>query len=257
MRRPRVFLRNAGLMKSFIKFTSKLSLIFAISTVLAACSTLSEFDPFSGAAVNYAAGAPTALSLSGQDQEALASAFNRAMTTGGAQAWSGSSARGVVEPLEYAVANLKADPAARIQAARGDIDLAQVMETELGLYVLTRNSNIRLGPGADAKAVEVLPSGTGVEVVGRVNDRNWMLVAVGDIIRGYVFGDLLIKAPGSELELAGGPMRKPVLCRNFRQSVDIYSDKVEWRGAACNDGTGWRLAPSYRTAEEDDELTGL
>lgn len=257
MRRRCIFLRDAGLRKSFIKFASRLSLIATVSMMVAACSTLSELDPFDDGAANYAAGAPQEISLSGRDQEALAYAFNQAMETGEPQGWSGPRARGVVEPLNYAVANLKGNPATRIAAARGDFNLAQTVETELGLHVLTRNSNIRLGPDAGARAVEVLPSGTGVDVVGRVDNKNWMLVAVGDIIRGYVFGDLLIKAPGSELELAGGPMRRPLLCRNFRQQITVYSQMVEWEGAACNDGTGWRIAPPEPPITEDDEMTGL
>jgi hypothetical protein len=237
------FVRNVAAGKQRLKFASKLSLIGAIFLALGACETFSEFDPFDGGAPSYTLGAPADLNLSGRDRDALAYAFEQAMTTGKPQGWTGSQARGVVEPLAYAVANLKADPAARIEAARGDLNLTQVVETELGLYVLTRNSNIRTGPGTDNRAVEVLDSGTGVDVVGRVRDKNWMLVAVNDIIRGYVFGDLLIKAPGSELELAGGPMRKPLLCRNFSQRINIYSDRAEWEGAACNDGTGWRVAP--------------
>ena len=78
----------------------------------------------------------------------------------------------------------------------------------MGLYVLTRNSNIRLGPGTDHKIAEVLPSGAGVDVVGRVVDKEWMLVASEGSIRGYVHQNLLIKAPGTELELAGGPNRR-------------------------------------------------
>ena len=87
-----------------------------------------------------------------------------------------------------------------------------------------------------------MPSGSGVDVVGRVTDRNWMLVAADGSVRGYVSGDLVIQAPGTELELAGGPVRTPVLCRTFTQRVNVYSERYEWQGAACNDGSGWRLA---------------
>ncbi|WDI32206.1 SH3 domain-containing protein [Hyphococcus flavus] len=238
-----------------IKFASKLTLIGTAFVTLAACESFSGLDPFDGGSANYTLGAPVDFNLSGRDRDALGYAFTEAMASGKPQGWSGSRARGVVEPLSYALGNLKADPNQRIEAARGDLNLAQVVETELGLYVLTRNSNIRTGPNTSSSAVEVLNSGTGVDVVGRVRDRNWMLVAVNDVVRGYVFGDLLIKAPGSELELAGGPMRKPVLCRNFRQRINMYSDRVEWEGTACNDGTGWRIAPPPPPGENaPDEL---
>ena len=220
----------------------RLALTLLAALALGACSSLSDFAPFDDGAVNYAAGSPAEARLSGADRDALAGAFTRAMDTGAAQSWSGRKAVGAVTPGAYAIASLKADPRQRLQSARGDLDLTHMVETDLGLYVLTRNSNIRIGPGPKNKIAEVLPSGSGVEVVGRVSDRNWMLIAVRDVVRGYVFGDLLIKAPGSELELAGGPMRKPVLCRNFTQRVNIYSDRFEWAGAACNDGAGWRIA---------------
>lgn len=226
---------------------SALTMIGAVS--LGACSSLSSMDPFSGDSVNFASGSPVEASLSAADREAMSAAVATAVNTGAAQSWRGRRANGVVTPHSYALANLKADPARRIEASRGDLELTHVVETELGQYVLTRNSNIRTAPGTHGKAVEVLPSGSGVDVVGRVRDRNWMLIAVKDVVRGYVFGDLLIKAPGSELELAGGPMRKPVLCRDFTQRVNIYSERAEWSGAACNDGTGWRPA---REPEPDE-----
>lgn len=163
------------------------------------------------------------------------------MNSGEMRQWRGDRAVGVVMPGDYAVGNLSSDPSLVKSAARGDFDLTHVMETELGQYVLRRNSNIRTGPSTDNSIAEVLSSGTGVEVVGRVVDRNWMLIAADGVVRGYVFGDLLVKAPGSELELAGGPQRKPVLCRRFTQRVNVYSDREEWRGTACYDGVGWRL----------------
>lgn len=240
------------------------SRLFALSFTLlgagtlGACSSLSSMDPFSGGSVNYAEGAPIRTELSRADYDALAYAFNQAMNTGKPQSWRGKRAGGVVEPKAYAIANLKANPNTRIKAARGDLELTHMVETEMGLYVLTRNSNIRTAPSTKGKPSEVLPSGSGVDVVGRVTDKNWMLIAANDSIRGYVFGDLLIKAPGSELELAGGPVRKPVLCRNFSQRLNVYSERHVWDGAACNDGTGWRIAPPEPEAPSaDDELLGL
>ncbi len=254
MRMTGLFSSHFRMSETCIKFISKWVLFGALTAALGACSTLSDLDPFDDTSANYALGAPKDLALSGRDKDALGVAFEQAIASGKPQGWTGSRARGVVEPLSYAIGNLKADPAALIDAARGDLDLAQVVETELGLYVLTRNSNIRTGPGSDNSAVEVLPSGTGLDVVGRVNNKNWMLVAANGVVRGYVFGDLLIKAPGSELELAGGPMRKPVLCRNFRQRINMYSDRVEWEGAACNDGTGWRIVPPPSDEYAPEEL---
>lgn len=220
----------------------KLALFSLAAAALGACSSLPGADGLIGSGgPNYAAGSALTASLSGRDRAALGDAFVAAMNAGEMRRWRGDRGVGVVMPGDYALGNLASDPSLTKSASRGDFDLTHVMETELGLHVLTRNSNIRTGPSTDHAITEVLPSGSGVEVVGRVVDRNWMLIAADGIVRGYVFGDLLIKAPGSELELAGGPQRKPVLCRRFTQRVNIYSDREEWRGTACNDGAGWRL----------------
>ena len=218
-------------------------LVFA-AAALGACSSLPSVGGLGASGdANYAAGSPAESSLSSRDRDALSGAFIRAMNEGTPAQWRGNRAVGVVMPGAYALANLMADPNRRIPAGRSDLDLAHVMETELGPHVLTRNSNIRTGPGTENAIVEVAPSGSGVDVVGRINDKDWMLVAIDGEVRGYVFGSLLIKAPGTELELAGGPLRRPVLCREFTQRMSAFSERYQWRGAACNDGAGWRLAP--------------
>lgn len=234
----------------------RLAALTLIAAALAGCESFSSIDPFAGDAVNYAAGSAVGQKLSGADRAALAAAFTAAMDSGAAQNWRGERATGAVAPGVYAIAGLRGDPDRRLPAARGDFDLAHVVETELGLHVLTRNSNVRTGPDQSAKIADVFPSGTGVDVVGRVRDKNWMLIAVDGVVQGYVFGDLMIKAPGSELELAGGPMRKPGLCREFAQRINLYSEREEWAGAACNDGTGWRLAPP-QAPQDDSGLEGF
>lgn len=244
-----------------MKFCLKKTIaLLLMAGALGACSSIPGADFLDGGGgENFAAGSPVADQLSGADRDALADAFIAAMETGQRQTWSGRRAVGEVTPGGYELANLYADPRQRIALAHGDVNLAQVVETDLGLYVLTRNSNIRKGPGTEYDIAEVLPSGEGVDVVGKVIDQNWMMIAVDERVRGYVFGNLLIKAPGTELELAGGPRRKPVLCRAFTQRVNIFSTREEWDGAACNDGTGWRLAEDPPMPEQiaDDELLGL
>jgi len=239
----------------------KLTILWLGAIWLGGCSSLPSMGGFSsGGGENYAAHSTLGRQLTRGDAQILASTFLAAMDApaGAPQGWAGKRARGAVIPGAYALANLLADPARRVSAARADLDLVHVMETDLGLYVLTRNSNVRTGPGTENKITEILPSGAGVEVVGRVADKSWMLVAANDVVRGYVFQDLLIKAPGTELELAGGPQRRPLLCRAFTQRLQAYGQRDRWAGAACNDGSGWRLAPPEPEAVQgDDELLGL
>ncbi len=228
--------------------------------LLAGCSSLPSMGGGDYGGGHFSAGSPVDQSLTDADREALDGAFKAAMQTGAEQEWRGRRAHGAVRPQGYALANLLADPDARIAASRGDLDLSHVMETEQGLHVLTRNSNVRTGPGTDNPVAEMLTSGTGVDVVGRVAGGEWLLVAVDGVVRGYVHKNLAIKAPGTELELAGGPRRKPVLCRNASQDAVLAGQTYEWTSAACNDGAGWRPAPPEISAEaegEEDDLLGL
>ena len=151
----------------------------ALSTLGAtACSTLESVTDRGPGTTSFAAGSTLDYRLNSRDRNALAEAFVVAMETGRAQTWRTSTAAGVIDPGAYALGNLLVNPKARISSARGDFDLAHRMETELGLYVLTRNSNIRTGPSTKNTIAEVLSSGSGVEVVGRVTNDTWMLVAV-------------------------------------------------------------------------------
>lgn len=231
----------------------KLPVVF-LAMGLAACSGLPSIDDLTGYhGRNYAAGAPIDNMLTGEGREALSEAFVAAMNAGETRSWRGRRGRGEVTPEGYALANLFADPARRIDLARPDLELNLAVETEQGLYALVRDTNLRTGPGTDHAVIEQLPAGTALNVVGRVVDKNWLLVAVDGAVRGFVYKNQAIKAPGTELELAGGPRRKPVLCRKFTQRARMFHDDYEWQGAACNDGTGWRLAPPDRSAAEEDD----
>ncbi len=222
----------------------RLTMLVLAGALLASCESIPYLgaDGSSGGSGGFAYGSDLDGSLNRKDREALASAFVDAMETGASRRWRGSHAVGEVWPGGFSIANLKSDPATRIPVSRGDLDLQSSLETELGLYVLTRNSNVRIGPGTNHAIAEVLASGAGVDVVGKTADDDWMLVAVDGVVRGYVFKNLMIKAPGSELELAGGPRRQATLCREFRQTLRRYSENDEWTGAACRSGSAWRLA---------------
>ncbi len=233
------------------------------AVVLSACETFPGGGFGGSSNVNYAAGSALGARLANDDRRMLAERFQSAMQTGGDNAritWAGTRARGVIMPGSYLLANLRSHPDKRLQTRKG-LDLTHALETELGLYVTTSNSNVRTGPSTARRIAEVLPAGTGVDVVGKIVGQPWMLVAVDDQIRGYLHDSLVIKAPGTELELAGGPRRKPTLCRAFTQRLSAYGQVDEWQGAACLTGGDegiWRLAPPEpEEAPEDDELLGL
>lgn len=218
--------------------------IAAAALFLSACAGFPSIGGFGGPErVNFASGSPLGAELPRRDVDILYETFVSAIETGATDTpapWSGRAARGAVIPGGLYIAGLLPDPHELIATPPG-LDIDHVFETELGLYVLTRNSNIRLGPGTDRKILEVLPSGSGVDVVGRVVDRPWMLIATDGTARGYVAQKLVVPAPGSDLVLAGGPQRRPAPCRKFTQRLQVAGRYDEWTGVACNRGDGWRL----------------
>jgi len=58
-------------------------------------------------------------------------------------------------------------------------------------YRTTRTSNVRGGPSTRYVIVGGLQPGEEVQVLGRVLDRNWYLIAQDDIIQGFVHTSLL------------------------------------------------------------------
>ena len=238
--------------------------LLVILPLLAGCSTFSGIDDrFSGNEENFAAGSAVSAALTNPERVELRQAFVNAMDTGESQRWSSKRANGAIKPGQYLLSNLKSHPDTRIPVSRGDLDLSSVMETDLGLYVLIRNSNVRIGPGTDNQIAEVLPAGAGVEVIGETSAEPWMLIASDGVVRGYIYRNLLIKAPGTELELAGGPERRAFLCREFKQKLVSRAGQDEWDGAACQRNGKWQLAPPEpaRLTPSDDpfdnELDGF
>src|SRR5690606_37788087 len=67
-------------------------------------------------------------------------------------------------------------------------------------YRARSNSNVRVGPGTDCVVVDNLIAGQVVEVVGRVEGSNWVMVAQNGVGSGFVREDLLIKAPVQTVE---------------------------------------------------------
>ncbi|MEO0879056.1 MAG: SH3 domain-containing protein [Pseudomonadota bacterium] len=218
--------------------------------LIAGCGTSGGFAGIGGK-INYAEGSALSAEMSGRDVEALYDTFLEAMeqgAAGDAARWTGASASGAVTPGPRQVGNLLADPSALIDFRPG-LFLSHAYETELGEYVVTRNSNVRFGPSTETRIAEQLDSGTGVEVIGRVVGEPWMLVAIDGEIRGFVYEKLMVRRPGLELDLAGGPTRRPHLCRAFEQTIRVAGRSDRWSGVACDKagdkssdgGDGWRL----------------
>ncbi len=227
-----------------------MQLIFCIF-LMAGCETydsvggpdLGSIGPRGGK--NFAGNSALGDSLNRADRETLEITAVRVLEDGPRgerQAWSGSKANGSFTPGAFYLGNLLPDPEAMMSAPAG-INAGYALETEQGAFVLAKNSNIRTGPSTNHRVLETLPSGTGVNGVGRVVGEDWMLISIDGDVRGYVFAPLLVEAPGTgALDLAGGPVRTPRLCREFTQELTIGISRDRWSGLACKSRDGWELS---------------
>lgn len=221
----------------------RIPLMTAALLGLSACAGGSGLDL--GGGQNYAAVSTLGAELSTGDARALAPAFLQAIDKGAAGErfdWRGDLAFGWVKARAARVGNLTADTSDYPEVAPG-VQLTETYETEQGLFALTRNANVRLGAGTDFTTSEQLASGTAVTVIGKVVGKPWMLSKVDGKVVGYIHESLMIKAPGTELDLAGGPRRAAIPCRGYEQRLAIGDRSEVFEGVACREDGRWVVKP--------------
>ncbi len=223
----------------------KFALAVLPALVLSACASTGGFDRGGAGDANYAMASPLGAELVAADARALSPAFEQAVEKGAVGErfdWRGPTAFGWVKARGGCVGNLREDPADCPSAPDG-LFLDETFETEQGLYALTRNANVRTGPSTDYPTLRQLPSGAPVDGIGKVVDKPWMLVVHEGKVAGYVHDSLMIKAPGTELDLAGGPRRKANLCRTYEQRISVGGRSDLWEGVACKEDGRWTIKP--------------
>lgn len=113
------------------------------------------------------------------------------------------------------------------------------LEPDQGDYEVKSNTNVRLGPNTNAPIANTLTEGTVLESAGRVRGGEWLLMARGGVVIGYMYGPLLERRDGGDLLLAGGTARTPTYCRDYSQSLRLRGGSYdEWTGTACRDASG-------------------
>lgn len=124
------------------------------------------------------------------------------------------------------------------------LDTSHVLEPAQGEYSVRGAAvNVRLAPSLDGAAAEKLGHGMVVDALGREPGQDWLLVARRGVVLGYVFAPLLEARGGEELMLAGGAARRPVMCRDFEQTVVMPNGVTDrWESSACRTAGGeWRV----------------
>ncbi len=223
--------------------------VMAVAALLAIAlgSTSCATGPASGrigaqSSAAYADGSPLGSELSRSDQAALAKVFEQAVSAGAPGErfdWKGAQAFGWVTGGERVLGDLKPEPASWPEYP-ADLHIDETFETEQGLYAVTRAANVRSGPSTDFPVIDKLEAGVGVVAIGKTVGKPWFLAEVDGRVVGYLHESLAIKAPGTELDLAGGPRRQPLECRRWEQRMSVNGRSDRWAGVACDSEGRWR-----------------
>ncbi|MBN4046364.1 SH3 domain-containing protein, partial [bacterium AH-315-P15] len=117
------------------------------------------------------------------------------------------------------------------------------LEPAQGDYVITTNTNVRLGASTSSPIVTTLAEGTVVEAAGQVRGGEWMLMARNGAVIGYMYAELLVQREGGDVLLAGGAARRPTYCRSYEQRLSLRGGaRDHWQGAACRSPRGqWEI----------------
>ncbi|MFP4003933.1 MAG: SH3 domain-containing protein [Alphaproteobacteria bacterium] len=154
-----------------------------------------------------------------------------------------TGAAGEVKVRKAYLTNVENVRGGRMWAPTG-LDTAHVLDPAQGEFTVTGSTvNVRVAPSLKGARVAQLGRGTVVDALGREGKNNWLLVARRGNVLGYIYAPLLESRGGDDLMLAGAAARRPVLCRDFEQSVIMPNGvRDEWESSACRAKDGdWRV----------------
>jgi len=165
--------------------------------------------------------------LDEQDKQKLAESTQRTAVSGSTQTWrnpdTGVSVR--TEVIDTETKQETYNVAYRTDRVKEVPPIDYIGER----YVSTSNMNVRGGPGTNYAVVGKLSKGQSVEVVGKVEGRDWYLLSQDGVGQGYGYAKLL-QPTGDEISLAGDSVadqpnvqvqqvRDTQTCRTIEQTV--------------------------------------
>ena len=118
-------------------------------------------------------------------------------------------------------------------------------------FEATARANVRSGPGREYAVVEVLASGERVQVIGRIEDADWYVIARNGVASGFVASSLLRPArePASTAVASSPPpgaerveVEAVRTCRVLVQKVQLADGReVEEHVEVCPGPNGWKV----------------
>lgn len=199
-----------------------------------------------GTVVGSLLGGEIAEALDPESQRLASEATGEAITSGETQSWSNpkTGASGEVQVVE----ETQQQKTVEVVVLKDKVEELPPIDVIGRTYVATAEANVRGGPGTNYKVVSDLDSGEPVNVVGKVQGKDWFMVSQGDVIIGFVSTTLLAPttAPTLPPEVKPeGPVTKQavsaeVTCRTAEHRVrlpngDMKTELVD----ACQTPEGW------------------
>ncbi|HKY94695.1 MAG TPA: SH3 domain-containing protein [Kiloniellales bacterium] len=200
-----------------------------------------------GTIVGSVVGGEIAELLDPESQRRATEATSEAITTGQPQAWSNPQA-GTSGEVQV-VAEAQEQKTVEVEVLQEKVEDLPPIDVIGRDYVTTEEANVRGGPGTKYKVVTSLPPGQTVNVVGKVQGKDWYMVSQADVIIGFVSTTLLTPAAPAPTT---PPAMKPegtvvkqavvaeVTCRTAEHRVRLANGEMKSETIdACQTPDGW------------------
>lgn len=189
--------------------------------------------------------------LEPQDRVTHEQTTNRALTTGQNQSWRNPETR--VSGRSEIVKTEKNTATVSVPVLKDKVEQVPPLDFLGETYRADNASNIRGGPGEDYKIVGELNTNDVVNVVGKVQGKDWYMISQNGVGSGFVHAELLSPAPSAMLADNQSPTNTNAAvetktvdalrtCRTVKQTITLADGREEEEEIkACQGPNGWEV----------------
>lgn len=183
------------------------------------------------------------------DRARMAQATRTAALTGRDQEWEGekSGARGTVRVKDTE----RRTGTVRLAAYKERVESMPPLDLIGDTFEATTRVNVRSGPGTDYRIIDALSPGERVQVIGKVQNADWYVIARDGVASGFVSASYLRPAaePGETVIASTPPPGAEVVevsaiqnCRVVVQQVRLADGReIEDQVKVCPGPNGWEV----------------
>jgi len=199
-----------------------------------------------GTVLGSVLGGEIAEALDPESQRLASEATGEAITSGETQSWNNpkTGASGEIQVVEQK----QEQKTVEVVVLKDKVEDLPPIDVIGRTYVATAKANVRGGPGTNYKVTGELDPGEPVNVVGKVQGKDWFMVSQGDVIIGFVSTTLLAATTSPTLPpevKPEGPVEKQavsaeVTCRTAEHRVRLPNGEIKTETVdACQTPEGW------------------